>query len=163
MKTHSQIYNEYSKIDSAWTLNFESIRRSNSQWNITLLDYKQKINRSGKCYARIVYQIEFYNFCLVLNEIWNKLLLTIPVIDKRANRRSNSQWNITLLDYKQKIYRSGKCYGRILHQIEFYNFCLVLNELNLKQTFTYDTRNRQARKHDIILHTDQAAWWLVLL
>jgi hypothetical protein len=85
MKTHSQIYNEYSKIDSALTLNFESIWRSNSQWNITLLDYKQKIYRSGKCYARILYQIEFYNFCLVLNEIWNKLLLTIPVIDKRAN------------------------------------------------------------------------------
>ena len=29
---------------------------------------------------------------------------------------------------------------------------------NLKQTFTYDTRNRQARKHDMILHTDQGAW-----
>jgi hypothetical protein len=42
----------------------------------------------------------------------------------------------------------GKCYARILYQIEFYNFCLVLNEI-LNKLFTYDTRNWQARKHDI--------------
>jgi hypothetical protein len=83
-------------------------------------------------------------FCLVLNEIWNKRLVTIPVIDKRANRRSNSQWNITLLDYKQKIYRSAKCYARILYQIEFYNFCLVLNEIWNKLLLTIPVIDKRA-------------------
>jgi hypothetical protein len=72
-------------------LNFEPTRRSNSQWNITLLDYIQKTYRSRQMLCQKFIPDRILQFWLVLNEIWNKLF-TYDICNWQAGKH-DIEWN----------------------------------------------------------------------